>query len=128
MIDKEAIVLWPVLLFQQLWSGNVLYFPYALCIIGAQVSFQPFHFVKISSGVSFWAHALKMFKLLVSLMLFFLISNSSINSTAEVLFDVSQVWEKGAESITIHALGVLTAIMSNSPSAKVRINKIKYFL
>lgn len=30
MIDKEAIVLRPVLLFQQLWSGNVLYFPYAL--------------------------------------------------------------------------------------------------
>ncbi|TNN02517.1 hypothetical protein fugu_010004 [Takifugu bimaculatus] len=32
--------------------------------------------------------------------------------------EVDQVWEKGAESITIHALGVLTAIMSNSPSAK----------
>uniref|UniRef100_A0A3B4ZN51 Neurobeachin-like protein 2 n=1 Tax=Stegastes partitus TaxID=144197 RepID=A0A3B4ZN51_9TELE len=28
------------------------------------------------------------------------------------------VWEKGSDSITVHALGVLTAIMSNSPSAK----------
>ncbi|XP_068179302.1 neurobeachin-like protein 2 isoform X1 [Antennarius striatus] len=32
--------------------------------------------------------------------------------------EVDQVWEKGTDSITIHALGVLTAIMSNSPSAK----------
>uniref|UniRef100_A0A8P4K618 Neurobeachin-like protein 2 n=1 Tax=Dicentrarchus labrax TaxID=13489 RepID=A0A8P4K618_DICLA len=32
--------------------------------------------------------------------------------------EVDQVWEKGADSITVHALGVLTAIMSNSPSAK----------
>ncbi|MBN3300810.1 NBEL2 protein, partial [Amia calva] len=32
--------------------------------------------------------------------------------------DVDQVWEKGSDSITVHALGVLTAIMSNSPSAK----------
>ncbi|XP_069051092.1 neurobeachin-like protein 2 [Lepisosteus oculatus] len=32
--------------------------------------------------------------------------------------DVEQVWEKGSDSITVHALGVLTAIMSNSPSAK----------
>lgn len=32
-----------------------------------------------------------------------------------------QVWEKGSDSITVHALGVLTAIMSNSPSAKVTI-------
>ncbi|XP_022621350.1 neurobeachin-like protein 2 isoform X1 [Seriola dumerili] len=31
---------------------------------------------------------------------------------------VDQVWEKGSDSITVHALGVLTAIMSNSPSAK----------
>ncbi|XP_075884079.1 neurobeachin-like protein 2 isoform X3 [Nelusetta ayraudi] len=30
----------------------------------------------------------------------------------------SKVWKKGTDSITIHALGVLTAIMSNSPSAK----------
>lgn len=85
------------------------------------------------SAISFyenllWSVFLGMCRLLVSLMAFFLISNSTINSTAQVLFDVSQVWEKGAESITIHALGVLTAIMSNSPSAKVRINKINYFL
>ncbi|KAM9352743.1 neurobeachin-like protein 2 [Symphorus nematophorus] len=32
--------------------------------------------------------------------------------------EVDQVWEKGTDSITVHALGVLTAIMSNSPSAK----------
>ncbi|XP_040899506.1 neurobeachin-like protein 2 isoform X3 [Toxotes jaculatrix] len=32
--------------------------------------------------------------------------------------EVDQVWEKGSDSITVHALGVLTAIMSNSPSAK----------
>ncbi|KAM3613566.1 uncharacterized protein V6R79_001520 [Siganus canaliculatus] len=34
------------------------------------------------------------------------------------LIQNSKVWEKGTDSITIHALGVLTAIMSNSPSAK----------
>ncbi|XP_004541490.1 neurobeachin-like protein 2 isoform X1 [Maylandia zebra] len=32
--------------------------------------------------------------------------------------EVDQVWEKGSDSITVHALGVLTAIMSNSPNAK----------
>ncbi|XP_070767640.1 neurobeachin-like protein 2 [Enoplosus armatus] len=32
--------------------------------------------------------------------------------------EVDQVWEKGSDSITVHALGVLTAIMSNSTSAK----------
>ncbi|KAF3691862.1 Neurobeachin-like protein 2 [Channa argus] len=32
--------------------------------------------------------------------------------------EVDQVWEKGSDSTTVHALGVLTAIMSNSPSAK----------
>ncbi|XP_073341280.1 neurobeachin-like protein 2 isoform X2 [Pagrus major] len=32
--------------------------------------------------------------------------------------EVDQVWEKGTDSITVHALGVLTAIMSNSPNAK----------
>ncbi|XP_074539600.1 neurobeachin-like protein 2 isoform X1 [Halichoeres trimaculatus] len=32
--------------------------------------------------------------------------------------EVDQVLEKGSDSITVHALGVLTAIMSNSPSAK----------
>ncbi|KAG9337760.1 hypothetical protein JZ751_028258 [Albula glossodonta] len=32
--------------------------------------------------------------------------------------EVDQVWEKGSDSITVHALSVLTAIMSNSPSAK----------
>ncbi|XP_060726425.1 neurobeachin-like protein 2 isoform X5 [Tachysurus vachellii] len=31
---------------------------------------------------------------------------------------VEQVWEKGSDCITVHAIGVLTAIMSNSPSAK----------
>ncbi|XP_061093012.1 neurobeachin-like protein 2 isoform X2 [Conger conger] len=31
---------------------------------------------------------------------------------------VDQVWERGSDSITVHALSVLTAIMSNSPSAK----------
>ncbi|XP_039972847.1 neurobeachin-like protein 2 isoform X6 [Xiphias gladius] len=34
------------------------------------------------------------------------------------LIQNSKVWEKGSDSITVHALGVLTAIMSNSPSAK----------
>ncbi|XP_017281990.1 neurobeachin-like protein 2 isoform X2 [Kryptolebias marmoratus] len=40
--------------------------------------------------------------------------------TAHLLTDVEvdQVLEKGSDSITVHALGVLTAIMSNSPSAK----------
>ncbi|XP_035491031.2 neurobeachin-like protein 2 isoform X3 [Scophthalmus maximus] len=32
--------------------------------------------------------------------------------------EVDQVLEKGSDSITVHALGVLTALMSNSPSAK----------
>ncbi|XP_028984475.1 neurobeachin-like protein 2 isoform X2 [Betta splendens] len=32
--------------------------------------------------------------------------------------EVDQVLDKGSDSITVHALGVLTAIMSNSPSAK----------
>ncbi|KAJ8290724.1 hypothetical protein GJAV_G00016740 [Gymnothorax javanicus] len=32
--------------------------------------------------------------------------------------EVDQVWESGSDSITVHALSVLTAIMSNSPSAK----------
>ncbi|XP_031429737.1 neurobeachin-like protein 2 isoform X1 [Clupea harengus] len=32
--------------------------------------------------------------------------------------EVDQVWEKGSDCITVHAIGVLTAIMSNSPSAK----------
>ncbi|XP_056141784.1 neurobeachin-like protein 2 isoform X4 [Lampris incognitus] len=32
--------------------------------------------------------------------------------------EVDQVWERRSDSITVHALGVLTAIMSNSPSAK----------
>ncbi|XP_068425985.1 neurobeachin-like protein 2 isoform X1 [Clinocottus analis] len=32
--------------------------------------------------------------------------------------EVDQVLMKGSDSITVHALGVLTAIMSNSPSAK----------
>lgn len=36
-----------------------------------------------------------------------------------LLFSI-QVWEKGSDSITVHALGVLTAIMSNSPNAKVK--------
>ncbi|XP_039972846.1 neurobeachin-like protein 2 isoform X5 [Xiphias gladius] len=35
------------------------------------------------------------------------------------LIQNSKVWEKGSDSITVHALGVLTAIMSNSPSAKL---------
>lgn len=34
------------------------------------------------------------------------------------LIQNSKVLEKGPDSITVHALGVLTAIMSNSPSAK----------
>ncbi|CAB1427709.1 unnamed protein product [Pleuronectes platessa] len=34
------------------------------------------------------------------------------------LIQNSKVWEKGSDSITVHALGVLTSIMSNSPSAK----------
>ncbi|XP_041842956.1 neurobeachin-like protein 2 isoform X4 [Melanotaenia boesemani] len=34
------------------------------------------------------------------------------------LIQNSKVWEKESDSITVHALGVLTAIMSNSPSAK----------
>ncbi|XP_030605793.1 neurobeachin-like protein 2 isoform X4 [Archocentrus centrarchus] len=34
------------------------------------------------------------------------------------LIQNSKVWEKGSDSITVHALGVLTAIMSNSPNAK----------
>ncbi|KAJ8354366.1 hypothetical protein SKAU_G00219330 [Synaphobranchus kaupii] len=34
------------------------------------------------------------------------------------LIQNSKVWEKGSDSITVHALSVLTAIMSNSPSAK----------
>ncbi|XP_036071922.1 neurobeachin-like protein 2 isoform X9 [Oryzias melastigma] len=38
--------------------------------------------------------------------------------TTHLLTEVDQVWEKGSDSITVHALGVLTAIMSNSPSAK----------
>uniref|UniRef100_A0A2I4B951 Neurobeachin-like protein 2 n=1 Tax=Austrofundulus limnaeus TaxID=52670 RepID=A0A2I4B951_AUSLI len=40
--------------------------------------------------------------------------------TTHLLTDVEadQVLEKGTDSITVHALGVLTAIMSNSPSAK----------
>ncbi|XP_041842953.1 neurobeachin-like protein 2 isoform X1 [Melanotaenia boesemani] len=40
--------------------------------------------------------------------------------TTRLLTDVEmdQVWEKESDSITVHALGVLTAIMSNSPSAK----------
>ncbi|KAB5586981.1 hypothetical protein PHYPO_G00007710 [Pangasianodon hypophthalmus] len=32
--------------------------------------------------------------------------------------EVEQVWEKGSDCITVHAIGVLTAIMSSSPSAK----------
>ncbi|MFT7805427.1 neurobeachin-like protein 2 isoform X1 [Arapaima gigas] len=32
--------------------------------------------------------------------------------------EVDQVWEKGSDAITVHALGVLTAIMANSTSAK----------
>ncbi|XP_076122113.1 neurobeachin-like protein 2 isoform X1 [Alosa pseudoharengus] len=32
--------------------------------------------------------------------------------------EVDQVWEKGSDCITVHAIGVLTAIMSNSPAAK----------
>uniref|UniRef100_A0A672Z4Y8 Neurobeachin-like protein 2 n=1 Tax=Sphaeramia orbicularis TaxID=375764 RepID=A0A672Z4Y8_9TELE len=34
------------------------------------------------------------------------------------LIQNSKVWERGSDSITVNALGVLTAIMSNSPSAK----------
>ncbi|XP_049336159.1 neurobeachin-like protein 2 isoform X4 [Astyanax mexicanus] len=34
------------------------------------------------------------------------------------LIQNSKVWEKGSDCITVHAIGVLTAIMSNSPSAK----------
>ncbi|KAM8735229.1 neurobeachin-like protein 2 isoform 3-T3 [Acanthopagrus schlegelii] len=34
------------------------------------------------------------------------------------LIQNSKVWDKGTDSITVHALGVLTAIMSNSPNAK----------
>ncbi|XP_056141782.1 neurobeachin-like protein 2 isoform X2 [Lampris incognitus] len=34
------------------------------------------------------------------------------------LIQNSKVWERRSDSITVHALGVLTAIMSNSPSAK----------
>ncbi|XP_018596219.2 neurobeachin-like protein 2 isoform X1 [Scleropages formosus] len=32
--------------------------------------------------------------------------------------EVDQVWEKGSDAITVHALGVLTAIMANSTSSK----------
>ncbi|KTF75047.1 hypothetical protein cypCar_00032184 [Cyprinus carpio] len=32
--------------------------------------------------------------------------------------EVEQVWEKGSDCITVHAIRVLTAIMSSSPSAK----------
>ncbi|CAL8361606.1 unnamed protein product [Arctogadus glacialis] len=32
--------------------------------------------------------------------------------------EMDQVWERGSDRITVHALSVLTAIMSNSPSAK----------
>uniref|UniRef100_A0A4W4FS48 Neurobeachin-like protein 2 n=1 Tax=Electrophorus electricus TaxID=8005 RepID=A0A4W4FS48_ELEEL len=39
-----------------------------------------------------------------------LIQNSKVSA--------SSVWEKGSDCITVHAIGVLTAIMSNSPSAK----------
>ncbi|XP_052000288.1 neurobeachin-like protein 2 [Xyrauchen texanus] len=34
------------------------------------------------------------------------------------LIQNSKVWEKGSDCITVHAIQVLTAIMSNSPSAK----------
>lgn len=34
------------------------------------------------------------------------------------LIQNSKVLEKGSDCITVHALGVLTSIMSNSPSAK----------
>ncbi|XP_073782068.1 neurobeachin-like protein 2 isoform X4 [Danio rerio] len=34
------------------------------------------------------------------------------------LIQNSKVWEKGSDCITVHAIRVLTAIMSNSPSAK----------
>ncbi|XP_028841134.1 neurobeachin-like protein 2 isoform X3 [Denticeps clupeoides] len=32
--------------------------------------------------------------------------------------EVDKVWEKGSDCITVHAIAVLTAIMSNSPAAK----------
>lgn len=40
MIDKEAIVSLLVLLFQQLQSGNALYFPHTMWIITAQIPFS----------------------------------------------------------------------------------------
>ncbi|XP_029958352.1 neurobeachin-like protein 2 isoform X1 [Salarias fasciatus] len=45
---------------------------------------------------------------------------SECDLTTRLLTEVEldQVWEKESDSITVHALGVLTAIMSNSPSAK----------
>uniref|UniRef100_A0A669EV45 Neurobeachin-like protein 2 n=1 Tax=Oreochromis niloticus TaxID=8128 RepID=A0A669EV45_ORENI len=44
-----------------------------------------------------------------------LIQNSKVRASSLKTFCV---WEKGSDSITVHALGVLTAIMSNSPNAK----------
>ncbi|XP_063076336.1 neurobeachin-like protein 2 isoform X2 [Engraulis encrasicolus] len=44
------------------------------------------------------------------------VCNITTHSLSEV--EVDQVWEKGSDCITVHAIGVLTAIMSNSPSAK----------
>uniref|UniRef100_A0AAX7TS96 Neurobeachin-like protein 2 n=1 Tax=Astatotilapia calliptera TaxID=8154 RepID=A0AAX7TS96_ASTCA len=44
-----------------------------------------------------------------------LIQNSKVRASPLKTFCV---WEKGSDSITVHALGVLTAIMSNSPNAK----------
>uniref|UniRef100_A0A3P8V3W9 Neurobeachin-like protein 2 n=1 Tax=Cynoglossus semilaevis TaxID=244447 RepID=A0A3P8V3W9_CYNSE len=43
---------------------------------------------------------------------------SDLTTSLLTEIDVDQVLEKGSDSITVHALGVLTAIMSNSPSAK----------
>uniref|UniRef100_A0A665U7R1 Neurobeachin-like protein 2 n=1 Tax=Echeneis naucrates TaxID=173247 RepID=A0A665U7R1_ECHNA len=47
-----------------------------------------------------------------------LIQNSKVRPLPSLRLSVCSVWEKGSDSITVHALGVLTAIMSNSPSAK----------
>uniref|UniRef100_A0A8C2G067 Neurobeachin-like 2 n=1 Tax=Cyprinus carpio TaxID=7962 RepID=A0A8C2G067_CYPCA len=43
-----------------------------------------------------------------------------LNLTTRLLTEaeVEQVWEKGSDCITVHAIRVLTAIMSSSPSAK----------
>ncbi|XP_058878753.1 neurobeachin-like protein 2 isoform X3 [Acipenser ruthenus] len=46
--------------------------------------------------------------------------NGACDLTAQLLteIDINQVFERGSDSITVHALRVLTAIMTSSPSAK----------